>query len=92
MASQSAKPTAPASAQVSLADSKLAKPTFSVPVVADASSDDSAPIVDHSLGDEGQHHSNQGHVLLQYDQQGIKYKYFAQIPIWLHYFNLCIYW
>jgi hypothetical protein len=27
----------------------LAKPTFSVPAVADASSDDSAPIVDHSL-------------------------------------------
>ena len=48
LTSQSTKPTAPASAQVGLAV-QLAKPTFSISAVVDASSDDSAPIVDHSL-------------------------------------------
>lgn len=62
---ESARPTAPtvivpASAQVGLADSQSAKPTLSVPAVANASSGDSAPIV----GDEEQHHSNQGRALL----------------------------
>ena len=47
--SQSAKPTALASAQVGLADFQSAKPTFLVSAAADASSDDSAPIVDRFL-------------------------------------------
>ena len=47
--SQLGKPTAPASAQVGLADFQSAKPNFSVSAAANASSDDSAPIVDHSL-------------------------------------------
>jgi hypothetical protein len=49
-----ARPTAPAavvpaSAQVGLADFQSAKQTFSVPAAADASLDDSIPIVDRSL-------------------------------------------
>jgi hypothetical protein len=38
-----------ASAQVGLADSQSAKLSFLVPVAIDASSDDLAPIVDHSI-------------------------------------------
>jgi hypothetical protein len=47
--SQSVKPTAPASAQVGLANFELAKPTFSVSAAANASSDDSTPLVDWLL-------------------------------------------
>jgi hypothetical protein len=49
LTSQSAKPTAPNSAQVGRADFQLAKLTFLVLAAADASSDDLTPLVDWFL-------------------------------------------
>jgi hypothetical protein len=86
-----ARPTALASAQVSLADFQSAKLTFPVPAAADASLDDSAPIVDRSL----EMKSNIIQIKDVYFSNMInkvkKHKYFAQIPIWSNYFNFCIY-